>query len=205
MSSFDQIFRHHRIMAVLRGLPEQETVTVAHQAWDLGVELLEVPIGQADQVPALAAAVAAGRERGKIVGAGTVITPEQVQAARDAGAGYTVAPGLAPRILSASIATGLPHLPGVATPSEVQHAQQLGCQWVKVFPASTLGPGWFQAIRGPFPNMRYVATGGISAAQAPDYLEAGADLIALGSAILNPDQHDQVAAILRQYEHTTAR
>jgi len=202
MTSLDQIFRDHRIMAVLRGLPEQQTVKVAHQAWDLGIELLEVPIGKPDQVPALAAAVAAGHERGKTVGAGTVITPEQVDVARKAGAAYTVAPGLDPDVLAASTATGLPHLPGAATPSEVQHAHRLGCRWVKVFPAATLGPSWFRAIRGPFPSMRYVATGGISAKAAPDYLEAGADLVALGAAITSPEHHDQVFTLLRRYAPT---
>lgn len=198
MTSFEQLFGQHRIMAVLRGLPAPETVAVAQRAWDLGIELLEVPIGAPAQVSALAAAVAAGRERGKIVGAGTVLTPEQVRAAKEAGAGYTVAPGLDPDVLAASTAAELPHLPGVATPGEVQHAWRLGCRWVKVFPAAVLGPGWFRAIRGPFPTMRYVATGGIGIEAVPDYLAAGADMVALGSAVVNPDHHDRLAMLLRR-------
>lgn len=199
MTSLDQVFRDYRIMAVLRGLSVPQAVAVAQQAWDLGIELVEVPIGEPEQVTALAAVVAAGRERGKTVGAGTVITPEQVDAARKAGAAYTVAPGLDPEVLVASTVAGLPHLPGAATPSEVQHAHRLGCRWVKVFPAAVLGPGWFRAIRGPFPTMRYVATGGIAVEAVPDYLEAGADLVALGAAITSPEHHGHVSALLRRY------
>jgi 2-keto-3-deoxy-6-phosphogluconate aldolase len=64
----------------------------------------------------------------------------------------------------------------------VHRAIQLGCRWLKVFPASSLGPQWFSAVRGPFPDVRLVATGGITPAMAPAFLEAGAVAVGLGSA-----------------------
>src|SRR5690606_14746036 len=90
MVSFEELFGQHRIMVILRGLPTPaETVAAAERAWDAGVELLEVPIGEPDQVASLAAVAQAGAQRGKLVGAGTVITTQQVRAAADAGARYT--------------------------------------------------------------------------------------------------------------------
>src|SRR5262245_5899936 len=119
---FDEIFGKQQIMAILRGMPERETVELASRAWDLGIDLVEVPVQTPDALPALRAAIAAGAERGHTVGAGTVITLEQVTAVAEAGAAFTVAPGLDPAVLAASTAAGLPHLPGVATPSEIQLA-----------------------------------------------------------------------------------
>jgi 2-dehydro-3-deoxyphosphogluconate aldolase/(4S)-4-hydroxy-2-oxoglutarate aldolase len=147
-------------------------------------------------VPSLAAAVRAGRERGMPVGAGTVITPEQVAAASAAGAAYTVAPGLDGVVLAASLAAGMPHLPGVATPTEVQQAVRAGCTWVKAFPASVLGPAWFRELRGPFPRVRTVATGGVDGHTAPQYLAAGASVVGVGSALSDPAQIELLAALL---------
>jgi 2-dehydro-3-deoxyphosphogluconate aldolase/(4S)-4-hydroxy-2-oxoglutarate aldolase len=142
-------------MIILRGLPSAgAAVEAAHRAWDAGVELVEVPIGQAGDTEILAAVVGAGRVRGKAVGAGTIITADRPLQAQAAGAQYTVAPGFDPAVLARSEKIGMPHLPGVATPSEVQLAWSAGCRWVKVFPAITLGPTWFSAIRGPFPDWR---------------------------------------------------
>jgi Entner-Doudoroff aldolase len=180
--SFQDLFGNQPVLAILRGLPPAEAAEVAGTVWDSGVELLEVTIGDPGQLPALAAVVAAGAERGRLVGAGTVITPEQVRAAAQAGARYTVAPGFDPAVLAVSLAAGMPHLPGTATGTEVQRAHLAGCRWVKSFPAIALGPDWFRAIRGPFPDVRYVATGGMSADTAAAFLDAGADVIGIGHA-----------------------
>ncbi|WP_285758378.1 bifunctional 4-hydroxy-2-oxoglutarate aldolase/2-dehydro-3-deoxy-phosphogluconate aldolase [Nocardiopsis ansamitocini] len=193
---FDEIFTGHRIMAILRGLPPTQTVELAVRAWDLGIDLVEVPIQTPAAVGALRAAVAAGAERGRIVGAGTVITGGQVAQALDAGAAFTVAPGFDPAVLAASVAAGLPHLPGVATPGEVQQAMRHGVEWVKAFPATALGTGWFTAMRGPFPRLKIVATGGLDAHNAPDYLAAGARVVAVGSALSDPAQVDALGALL---------
>jgi 2-dehydro-3-deoxyphosphogluconate aldolase/(4S)-4-hydroxy-2-oxoglutarate aldolase len=169
-------------MVILRALGPQQTVERAEAAWAAGVPLIEVTIGTPDDVPSLRAAVEAGRERGLGVVAGTVVTPEAVRVAAAAGAVFTVAPGLDPDVVAASAEVGLPHVPGVATPSEVHRAVQLGCRWLKAFPAVSLGPQWFSAIRGPFPQVRFVATGGLNPVNAGAFLDAGAAAVGLGSA-----------------------
>jgi 2-dehydro-3-deoxyphosphogluconate aldolase/(4S)-4-hydroxy-2-oxoglutarate aldolase len=194
---FDEIIGTQRIMAILRGLPERETVELASRAWDLGIELVEVPVQTPDALPSLRAAVAAGAERGRAVGAGTVITLEQVAAVAAAGARFTVAPGLDPAVLAASLAAGLPHLPGVATPSEIQVALRHGVEWLKCFPATALGPAWFKAIPGPFPQVKMVATGGIDAYTAPDFLAAGARVAGVGTALADPAQVDLLAELVK--------
>ncbi|MEU4237561.1 bifunctional 4-hydroxy-2-oxoglutarate aldolase/2-dehydro-3-deoxy-phosphogluconate aldolase [Actinoplanes sp. NPDC026619] len=197
MNDFEDIFGGSRVLAILRGLPPGPAVALANRVWDAGVDLIEVPIQTAEAVDSLRAVVAAGRERGRRAGAGTVITPAQVAAAADAGAQYTVAPGLDLTVLAASLAAGLPHLPGVGTGSEVQHAWAAGCRWQKAFPAAALGPGWLSAMRGPFPGVRFVATGGLTVAGAPEFLVAGARVVALGSALADPDQLPRLAELLR--------
>jgi 2-dehydro-3-deoxyphosphogluconate aldolase / (4S)-4-hydroxy-2-oxoglutarate aldolase len=194
--TFDEIFAGQRVMAILRGLPPEQTVTVAGKLWDAGVTVLEVPIGAPDAVPALRAAVDAAKERGLRVGAGTVITADQVRTAAGAGAQYTVAPGFDPLVLAASLQAGMPHLPGVGTATEVQKAYLAGCRWLKAFPAAALGPAWISGLKGPFPDVNFVATGGLKVADAPTYLAAGARVVALGAALADPRQRDEIGKLL---------
>ncbi|MBQ0993589.1 bifunctional 4-hydroxy-2-oxoglutarate aldolase/2-dehydro-3-deoxy-phosphogluconate aldolase [Micromonospora sp. H61] len=194
---FDHIFGGARVMAILRGLPVAETVRLAERAWDLGIDVVEVPVATADAVPALRAAVEAGAERDRIVGAGTVLDVEQVAAAADAGARFTVAPGLDLAVADAAAARGLPHLPGVATPTEAQQALRHGLTWLKAFPAIALGPAWFKAVAGPLPQLRFVATGGLDAGNAGAFLQAGVRVVAVGSALSDPTQLDALATLTR--------
>ncbi|GLY98859.1 bifunctional 4-hydroxy-2-oxoglutarate aldolase/2-dehydro-3-deoxy-phosphogluconate aldolase [Actinoplanes sp. NBRC 103695] len=196
--NFDEILGRTRVMAILRGLPPDETVAVANRLWDNGVTVLEVPIGTPAAIAGLRAAVTAAAERGLRVGAGTVITPEQVGAAADAGAQYTVAPGFDPVVLAASLANGMPHLPGVGSATEVQHAWLAGCRWLKAFPAKALGPAWISGLLGPFPDVEFVATGGLTVADAPSFYAAGARVVALGAALADEAQRDQVRSLLEE-------
>ncbi|MFI7657992.1 bifunctional 4-hydroxy-2-oxoglutarate aldolase/2-dehydro-3-deoxy-phosphogluconate aldolase [Micromonospora parva] len=194
---FDHIFGGARVMAILRGLPVAETVRLAERAWDLGIDVVEVPVATADAVPALRAAVAAGAERDRIVGAGTVLDVDQVAAAAGAGARFTVAPGLDLAVADAAAARGLPHLPGVATPTEAQQALRHGLTWLKAFPAISLGPAWFKAMAGPLPQLRFVATGGLDASNAGPFLHAGVRVVAVGSALADTTQLDALAKLTR--------
>lgn len=195
--AFDTLFAGQPLLAILRGFSPERTVELAERAWSLGITAVEVPVEVPEQVPALAAAVAAATASGHTVGAGTVYTLEQVDEVLAAGATFTVAPGYDPAVAAYSRDVGLPHLPGVATPSEVQAALAGGHRWLKLFPASALGTGFLRALRGPFPKLRIVATGGIDTHNARDFLAAGADVVAMGSALTDPSRLDEVAALLR--------
>ncbi|MCL2585647.1 MAG: bifunctional 4-hydroxy-2-oxoglutarate aldolase/2-dehydro-3-deoxy-phosphogluconate aldolase [Streptosporangiales bacterium] len=197
---FETAFREQPLMAILRGLEPDRAVETARRAWDLGIDWVEVPIQSADGLDALAAVAEAARARDRTVGAGTVTTAERVRQAARAGARFAVAPGLDPDVATASLDAGLPYLPGVSTPSEIQVADRIGLRWLKVFPASVLGPGWIKAMHGPFPLARFVATGGIDASSAARYLDAGAAVIGVGSALEDPGQIGKLADLLRKRE-----
>lgn len=193
---FERTFATSPLMAILRSAGTDRAVRVATTAWDLGLDSVEVTLQSAADVEALRAVAALGRERGAVVGAGTIVSPAQVEVAIEAGAGYLVSPGLDPDVVRAAQAAGIPILPGVATPSEVQRAAGLGLTWMKAFPAQWLGSGWFRHIRGPFPQVQFVATGGMDAANAAEYLDAGVRVVAVGSALEDPAQLEQLAALL---------
>jgi 2-dehydro-3-deoxyphosphogluconate aldolase/(4S)-4-hydroxy-2-oxoglutarate aldolase len=193
---FEEAFGRLPMMAILRGFDVARTVGISRRAWDVGIELVEVPVQDDTAVAALHAAVEAGAERGAVVGAGTVTTPERVEKAAAAGARFTVAPGFAPEVARASVDAGLPHLPGVATPSEVQRALAAGFSWLKAFPAAQLGPGWVRAMHGPFPEARFVATGGIGLGNAEEFLDAGVSAVALGSALSDPAQYARLPELV---------
>ncbi|TDC81614.1 bifunctional 4-hydroxy-2-oxoglutarate aldolase/2-dehydro-3-deoxy-phosphogluconate aldolase [Micromonospora sp. KC606] len=192
---FAPIFTDARVMVILRDLPPTETARLAEQAWELGIDVVEVPIRTPEAGPSLRAAVEAGRRRGRRVGAGTVRTPAQVRLAADAGAAFTVAPGLDLAVADAALTYGIPHLPGVATPTEAQRALDHGLVWLKAFPAVSLGPQWFRAMAGPLPELRFVATGGIDADNAGDFLAAGVKVVAVGSALADPRQIPRLAEL----------
>jgi 2-dehydro-3-deoxyphosphogluconate aldolase/(4S)-4-hydroxy-2-oxoglutarate aldolase len=130
----------------------------------------------------------AARRRNHIVGAGTVTSGQQLRHVSELGAAFTVAPGVDESVIRHSRSIALPHLPGVTTPTEVQAARALGCSVVEVFPASVLGPAWIKAVATPFPDMDFVATGGINASNAAAFLSAGASGVAVGQALADPTE-----------------
>jgi len=194
---FDEIFAGAPLMAILRGMGVERSARLATTAWDLGIDSVEVPLQTEEDDRALREVVRLGAERGKAVGAGTILTVAQVDAAVAAGAAYLVSPGLDPEIVRAAAERGIPILPGVATPSEVGQAVALGLTWLKAFPAQWLGAHWFAHIRGPFPQVKFVATGGMDAGNAGEFLAAGVTVVAVGSALENEAQLPRLAALLQ--------
>lgn len=190
------------VMGVFRGLPPVETVRLATAAWDIGVTQVEVPIESTAALPSLRRLVEAGRERGMLVGAGTIVSRDQLQAASDCGAAYVVSPGLDPELIARADEIDMPFLPGIATPSEILRAQNLGFVWLKAFPATALGKDWFAAMAGPFPGVRLVATGGITGLNAREYLHAGASVVGLGAAFADPEELERLATVIVQSDNT---
>lgn len=195
-TDFDELFAGPPLMAIFRGMGVERSLELARSAWGLGIDLVELPIQTPVDVEALTEVAAAARAAGRRVGAGTVVTARQVEIAAEAGATFTVSPGFDADIARASADAGLPPLPGVATASEVQAAMRLGLSWLKAFPASVLGTSWFRAMSGPFPDARFVATGGMDASNAGAFLEAGVRVVAVGSALEDPAQLPALAELI---------
>lgn len=141
---------------------------------------------------------------GLLVGAGTVLSARQAELALAAGARFAVAPGTNLSVVAACQVLGLPFFPGVATPSEIDRARELGCRTVKVFPASTVGGvSFLRAVSATYPDMRYIPTGGIGAANLADYLAVPSVLACGGSwiceqSLLAAGRFDEVERLARE-------
>lgn len=195
-SSLSELFGDVALMAILRGLGTERTLAVATAAWDLGITSVEVPVQTPQDVETLRVLAEAARERRLRVSAGTVVSLAHVRQAADAGAAFTVSPGLDLEVVRASHDAGMPALPGVATATDVQLAMKSGLTWLKAFPASLLGTGWFTAMGGPFPQVNFVATGGIDSANARSFLDVGVRVVAVGSALEDPAQLPELARLV---------
>jgi 2-dehydro-3-deoxyphosphogluconate aldolase / (4S)-4-hydroxy-2-oxoglutarate aldolase len=145
-----------------------------------GVGTLEITI----DTPGALAAVAHGAAAGYTVGVGTVVAAEQVRAAAAAGARFVVSPGLIPEVVETAQTLDLEPMPGIFTATEILHATAAGARVMKLFPASCGGPTYLRALRGPFPSMQLVPTGGVRLDQIQAYLAAGAAAVAIGSELV---------------------
>jgi 2-dehydro-3-deoxyphosphogluconate aldolase/(4S)-4-hydroxy-2-oxoglutarate aldolase len=160
---------------------------MCHVAWNSGIELVEVPVAHSSSVPSLIAAVDAAKKVGRFVGAGSVVDVDQWETAINVGAQFTVAPGFVPAVIARSVESDIPHLPGVATSSEISQVLASGNRWMKAFPAAQLGASWIQAQLQPFPSARFMATGGINKSNAQSFMSAGAIALGLGSQCANAE------------------
>ena len=169
-----------RVVPVVVVDDAEQGVLVATALRDGGLPVAEVTFRTAG---ARAAIEAVAREVPDVlVGAGTVINVSQVDEAVEAGARFLVSPGLSAAVVRRAQELGVPVLPGVATPSDVIAALDLGLDAVKLFPANVVGgPAAVKAFSAPFPGLRFVPTGGVSAANLLDYLALPSVLAAGGS------------------------
>ena len=186
--------RAHPVLAIMRGVPAEHVVVLGHALRAGGVRSLEVAFTDADASDKIAALVADfGDGDGNadvVVGAGTVTTPERADAARAAGARFLVTPHVAPAVNAFAREHALPVLCGATTASEIAQAREQGAAFIKLFPAGPLGPDYLRALLGPYPDLEVFAVGGIGAANAAAFLEAGAIGLGVGGALTSRDWTD---------------
>ena len=119
------------------------------------------------------------------IGAGSVISPDQVRAVADAGAQFVVSPVSKQDVIEACLARDLPAMPGAFTPSEIQQAWEWGASVVKVFPANHLGKRYIKDVKAPLPHLRLMPTGGVNADNLRELLNLGAFAVGVGSSLIN--------------------
>ncbi len=172
-----------RLVAIIRLSSHESVVEIAETLVVAGVRFLEVTIERPSGIDALSRVIDACGTRVE-VGAGTVIRSDDVARVADVGARFIVTPNVDPLVIGAAVNRGLMALPGAYTPSEVAVASNCGAHFVKLFPAMTGGVAHLRALRGPFPGVRFVPTGGVTVSRAPEWFDAGAVAVAMGSNLV---------------------
>ncbi|HEX6925213.1 MAG TPA: bifunctional 4-hydroxy-2-oxoglutarate aldolase/2-dehydro-3-deoxy-phosphogluconate aldolase [Longimicrobiaceae bacterium] len=193
----DAALRRSGIIAIVRGnFPHETLLRIGEALRKGGVAAVEVTLNSAG---ALAGIEALRRHFGEelLVGAGTVRTVADVDAALSAGAAFLVSPNFDPESVARSRQVGVVHLPGVFTASEAQAAHAAGCRLVKLFPADALGPVYLRALRAPLDDVGFVPTGGIDATNLAEYVRAGAAAFGVGGALVRKDEDDIEALATR--------
>lgn len=173
--------RETRLVAIVRGTDGAAAAKAALAAMEEGFRFVEIALTTPGALEAIRA-VRAAAPAGCFVGAGTVLTGQDVDHVVQAGGQFIVTPALAESIAAAA-ARGIPVLAGALTPTEAHEAMTRGATAVKLFPASIGGPGYLKALRDPFPGIPFIAVGGVGLNEAEGYWRAGAVAVGLGGPL----------------------
>ncbi|MBT5876788.1 MAG: bifunctional 4-hydroxy-2-oxoglutarate aldolase/2-dehydro-3-deoxy-phosphogluconate aldolase [Candidatus Latescibacteria bacterium] len=172
------------IVAIIRADRSDVLIDTVHAIHEGGISAIEITLTTPG---ALDAITTCSREMaGKIlIGAGTVLDPETARASILAGAEFIVAPALNPKVIEVCRRYSTIAIPGALTPTEILTAWECGADFVKVFPATTFGPGYFRDIKAPLPQVNLIPTGGVSLENAGKFMAEGASAVAVGSCLVD--------------------
>jgi len=194
-------FRRLPLLGILRGITADDIEPLAAVIADSGLEAVEVTMNTQGATSLIRQLTSAANGR-FMIGAGTVLSTDNVKHAVDAGASFIVMPVCVAAVVEHCATAAIPVFPGALTPQEIFTAWKAGATMVKVFPASCFGPAYFKEIKGPFAEIELLAVGGVSAENVADYFACGAAGVAFGSSIFRGDwlrarHFDRIADAIR--------
>ncbi|MBO8195928.1 bifunctional 4-hydroxy-2-oxoglutarate aldolase/2-dehydro-3-deoxy-phosphogluconate aldolase [Streptomyces oryzae] len=181
-----------RVFAIVRADSYEKATATADILLGAGVTSLEISLTTPYALDAISTL---RRETGDdtVIGAGTVLDSASARLAVDAGARFLVSPSLDEEVIRTGHRYGVPVFPGVATPTEMVRALELGADGLKLFPASQYGPGWLRDVHAALPQAPVLPTGGVTVEAAPEWIAAGAVACGIGSALTEGDDRETVA------------
>ena len=181
----DELIRQG-VIAVIRMADSEKLIRVVEAAAEGGLTAIEITLTTPRAIERIAE-VSSRFGDAVLLGVGSVLYADDARAAIDAGARYVVSPVFKPEIIDAAHVRSAPALPGAFTPTEIQAATEAGADIVKVFPADIVGMSFFKAVLAPMPHCRLMPTGGVTIANAGNWIRAGACAVGVGSALLDKD------------------
>ena len=182
----------HGLIAVLRKIPDELLLETAQALYDGGVRVCEVafcPDGSVGDEKTAQQIAALSEKFGDImtVGAGTVLSPEQVETAAKAGARFMVSPDVNEEVIKKTLSLDLVSVPGAFTPTEALAAHRAGADFIKIFPNGGMSPRYIAALKAPLPHLKLLAVGGITQSNAAEFLAAGASGLGISTGIIPED------------------
>lgn len=179
-----------KLIAIVRGIEAEKCLKVADALYEGGFRLIEITFDQKDPASwsTTAEAISAIKEKYQSrmdVGAGTVVSPELVDIAADAGAEFIISPDNNPAVILRTLELGLVSMPGALTPSEVMSAWNNGADFVKLFPIASLGLDYVKAVRAPVSHVPMMAVGGVNEKNLKAFLDAGCCGAGIGGSLVN--------------------
>jgi len=181
-----ELFEEAPIIGIMRGLPAEHTAIIAENYFQSGLTCMEITMnsaGAAENIAMLTKAYAGHLN----IGAGTVCSMHDLEMALKANARFIVTPIINEEVIKTCVSEKIPIFPGAYTPSEIYKSWHLGATMVKVFPATTLGPGYIKEVLAPLNYLKLLPTGGIGLHNFTSYLSAGAKGVGLGSHLFPAD------------------
>lgn len=172
------------IIGIIRNIGSDAVREILPLYADAGLHTLEITMNTPSATTMIGEAQKTFGDRLQI-GAGTVCNTRELDQALEAGARFIVTPLTDETIIKTCVAHHIPVFPGAFTPSEVYRAWDLGADMIKIFPATAMGPGYIRDLKGPFPQIKLVPTGGITLENCGDYLQAGASGLGMGSLLFD--------------------
>lgn len=200
IEEFRGYFAECPLVAIIRGVTPDEAVDIGEALYAGGIRIIEVPLNSPDPLRSIDRLARALGDRA-LIGAGTVLEPQQVEQVKDAGGRLIVSPNTNLDVIAAAASSGLVSTPGYFTPSEGFAAIAAGAHALKLFPAEAASPAVVKAQKAVFPrHVPLLVVGGVQADKMRDWLAAGADGFGIGSGVFRPGQApEEVARNTRSY------
>ena len=201
--------KEKKLIAIVRGVEPAYISALGKALLEGGINMVEVTFDQTstDHFAATTAAIETlSKELGDqiYVGAGTVLTKEQVDLTVQAGGLYIITPSTNPEVIRYAKSKGLVAMPGAFTPSEVVTAYEAGADFVKIFPAGNLGPAYIKAIKAPLAHIPMLAVGGVNVQNIPDFLKVGVTGFGVGGNLVNKEwikngETEKIVALAKEF------
>ncbi len=181
--------KEEKIIAIVRGIENDKIIETCKALSKGGVNLIEVTFNQSSETGLEdtynAIKLISENLEDVCVGAGTVMTIEQLEKAAEAGAKYIISPNFDKDIVHRTVELGLVSIPGVLTPTEITDAYKEGAHFAKLFPAGELGLNYIKAIKAPISHIPMLAVGGVNVDNINDFMKTGLNGVGVGSSLVN--------------------
>lgn len=192
-----------KIVAIIRGIDRDHILKTAEALLNGGIKVMEITLNRDDAMESIEL-VKRKFENEILLGAGTVLTEKQVREAYERGACFIVSPNTDEVVIKQTKDLNMISIPGAFSPTEIAKAQQLGADFVKVFPAGSLGSDYIKAVRGPLDSIPLLAVGGVNLDNMTEFLKAGAVGLGIGGNLVNKsliyaEKYDEVEKIAQSY------